>query len=665
MDEYLPPVVTKLKADLSDFVAGITEARALMKAFANDAKADMMEASRAAGSTSGMVMVTEMRKVIKNETDSLGDDIGSMLGDGTGGGVLDASAGRAGKGVAKSFLEGMKSMLMPGLIAVVIAALPTLATAIAGAIQLGMGLGFIGLGAFMLRNEASLIAAATRFRDKIAAVFRTAAAPMLGPLITALDKLGASFERLSPMISRAFAALAPAIEPLAVGIAGMMESMAPGLTNMLIAAGPVIAAFASELPGIGVALGEFFQMIADNSPTIIAFIHDMGRIFPAVLRVVTGFLAILIGIYGWISKLHSIMTKAGFETPFDAMETAGKSVWNWLSSVGPKIGAFFVGVGKSIADWATGAWDKISDAGVKIGEWFSALPGKVWAWLSSLPSTLYNAATAAIGAMLYGWAFGLTKLAMFWVGWVVSLPGLAVGAFNAFIEYVKGNIDKLVAFWEEAPPKIGKFLSDLWTTVSDWFVKTGIMVGEKARDMVTDFLKWWADLPTKVGEALSKLWTKMQEWATTFRNWGKDLGKDIIEGLVKGYLDTLQWAIDKFKAGIDKIKQGAREALDSHSPSREFAKMGADSMRGYVEGFLGENGLIKTAMKVLVEPVGGGAGYSAGQQLASAGTGAASSGGDDRPLLIQLLAPNGEVLLETLIPVAQQKKMRTGLTGLA
>lgn len=658
MDEYLPPVVTKLKADLSDFVAGITEARAIMKAFANDVRADMMEASRAAGSTSGMVMVTEMRKVVKNESDSIGDDIGDVLG----GDSSSRASDKAGQGVAKAFLAGVRGMMMPALVAIVIAALPTLATAVAGAIQLGIGLGFIGLGAFMLRNEVLLIAAATRFKDRVAAVFRTAAAPMLIPLINALNILGNQFERLAPMISAAFAAIAPAIEPLATGIAGMMENLAPGLTAMLVAAGPVIAAFASELPGIGTALGEFFQMIADNSPTIILFIHDMGRIFPAVLRVVTGFLEILIKVYDFITKLHAVMTKSGFETPFDSMETAGKAVWGWLSSVGPKIGHFFVDIGKDIADWATKAWDKISETGVKVGDWFSTLPGKVGNWLAGLPGVVMRAVQGALDGMLYAVGYGLTKLGMTYVAFVVSLPGMAAAAFNAFIEYIKGNIDKLVKFWDEAPPKIGKALEDLWISVSGWFVRTGIMVGQKAREMVQDFLRWWAGLPEDIGKALAKLWDKMQEWATTFRKWGMDLGKDIIKGLVQGYLDTLNWAIDKFKAGIEKIKQGARDALDSHSPSREFAKMGADSMRGYVQGFLGQNGLIKTAMKVLVEPVGGG--YSAGQQLASTGGGTPPPP-DDRPILIKLLAPNGEVLWEVLVPVAQQKKLRTGMTGLA
>jgi hypothetical protein len=38
---------------------------------------------------------------------------------------------------------------------------------------------------------------------------------------------------------------------------------------------------------------------------------------------------------------------------------------------------------------------------------------------------------------------------------------------------------------------------------------------------------------------------------------------------------------------------------------------------------------------------------------------------DTRPLLVQLLLPNGDKILELLIPSAQQKKMRTGVTGLA
>src|SRR5688572_15826846 len=145
-----------------------------MHAFARDVKAEMSEVARAAGSTSGMVLVTEMRKVVKSEVGGIGEEIGDLLGGGTGGGILDASGQNAGKAIATSFLTGMRGLLVPGIILVILAALPALTTAVAGAIQLGMGLGFIGLGAFMLRNEASLIAAATRFRDRVAAVFRTA-----------------------------------------------------------------------------------------------------------------------------------------------------------------------------------------------------------------------------------------------------------------------------------------------------------------------------------------------------------------------------------------------------------------------------------------------------------------------------------------------------------
>lgn len=666
MDEYLPPVVTKLKADLSDFVAGITEARAVMKAFANDVKSDMAEVSRSAGSHVAMPFVSELRKGIEAEAGSVGDDIGDMLGRGARG-DNSSPAGKAGASVASMFIAGMKSMMMPGLVAVVIAAAPAIATAIAGAIQLGMGMGIIGLGAFMLRNEATLMAAATRFKDRVSAVFRTAAAPMLGPLITALDILGRAFERLAPLINKAFAALAPAIVPLANGIAGMMENLAPGLTAMLVQAGPVIAAFASELPGIGTAIGEFFQMIADNTPIILLFIHDMGRTFPAVLRVVTGFLGILIMVYGWITKLHAIMTKAGFETPFDSMETAGRAVWGWLSSVGPKIGHFFVGLGEDIANWATKAWGEISEAGIKIGAWFSELPGKVGNWLAALPGKAADAVQRTVDGMFYAIGFGLTRIAMLWLGFLVSIPGMVRAAWDFIVQYVKDGVARAIEVYTTWPGKTAEILASLWETVSGWMARTGIMIGVKAREMVDELIAYWRTAPARAGKVLSDLWNAMLAWAKTFREWGINLGKDIVNGLIDGWLSRINWAIDKVKGAFEKIKQGARDALDSHSPSKEFAKMGVDSMRGWVEGFLDSKNLIGNAMRVLVQPVGSGDGYAAGRQLASSGTSSAPAGGgrDDRPILIQLLAPAGEVLWEVLVPVAQQKKNRTGLTGLA
>lgn len=666
MDEYLPPVVTKLKADLSDFVAGITEARAVMRSFARDVKADMAEATRSAGALTGTVFVTEVRKAITHETEGIGDDIGDALGMASKGDT-SSPAGRAGTSVGSMFLAGMRSMLMPAMIAIVVAALPTLATAVAGAIQLGMSLGFVGLGAFMLRNEASLIAAAIRFRERVAAVFRTASAPMLVPLIRALEILGATFDKLGPSINKVFAGLATTIEPLATGIAGMFENMAPGLTAMLVAAGPVLIAFAQELPGIGSALGEFFQMIANNSPEIIMFIHDMGRIFPAVLRVVTGFLQVLIDVYGWISKLHSIMTGAGFETPFDSMETAGKAAWSWLSSTGQKIGSFFADLGKDIADWAVDTWHDIEDFGKKAGVWFSELPGKVGNWLAALPGRVMGAVQSAMDAMLYALGFGLTRAGMFLIAWIMSQPGRIGAAWTFITNKMRQNWDDFVSLAQTVPGRVGNFMSELWTTVIDWMVRTGLSIGVKAREMVDELIKWWKTAPERTGNALLDLWNMLNKWAKTFRDWGLQLGKDMIKGLIDGYLGTLDWAVNKVKDAMKKIIQGAKEALDSRSPSRVFAELGEFSMLGWVQGFLGKEGMARAAMDALINPIGGDRGYSAGQQLASAGPGSSTGTGsrDDRPLLIQLLAPNGEVMLEALIPAAQQKKIRTGVTGLA
>lgn len=661
MDEYLPPVVTKLKADLSDFLAGIAEARAAMKAFAQDIKSDMLDASRSAGGLSGMAMITEMRTTIKQQTDSLGEELAEGLQE-----EIIPKMVKGGADAGMGFMQAFTKIGMPLLIFAIVAATPGIAAAIAGAIQLGIGMGFIALGAFMLRNEPALIAAATRFRDRVAAVFRTASAPMLGPFVRALDTLTASFERIGPSIARGFAALAPAIEPLAIGIAGMLEGMAPGLTALVVAAGPIITEFAKQLPGIGVSLGEFFQMIADNAPTIGAFISDMGRVIPAIVRGLSGMLDFLMGIYQIVHDIHTAMKGAGWETPFHGFVTSGKAVWAWISETGPKIGKWFEDLGGTISDWANEASDDIGEFIDDVGVWFSELPGKITAWLAPLPGQMGDIANQSVSALLFGWAFGLTRLAALWVGWVVSLPGIAAGAWNAFYGWMRGNVEIFVNTWATMPERVGIYYTAMWNlikqiSVAGWNSFYGWMRGN-----VEIFIGFWSAFPGRVVKFFTDMWPKLNSFAADMRGWAWGVGKAILEGLVQGYGAYLNWAIGKIKSGLESLKRGAREALGLASPSKVFAEMGRYTMQGYIQGIESERASLARTMRIFAAPDPGSAAVAG---LGAATAGMTPRGGDgasagDRPILVQLMLDGG-VLVEKLIEPAQKRKARTGQTGLA
>lgn len=661
MDEYLPPVVTKLKADLSDFLAGIAEARVAMKAFAQGVKEDMLDASRSAGSLSGMALVTEMRTVIKQQTETLGEEMAENFQE-----KIIPKMAKGGADAGMGFMQAFTKIGMPLLIAAIVAATPGIAAAIAGAIQLGLGMGFIGLGAFMLRNEPVLIEAANKLKERITKVFSTASAPMLGPLVTALDILGRSFERMAPNINKAFAALAPAIGPLALGLAKMMENMSPGFTDMLVKAGPLLEEFALQLPGIGTALGEFFQMIADHSPEIRAFIGDMGRVVPAIVRGLGMALGFLIGIYGIVSKVHATMREAGWETPLHGYVTTLKAAWKWMEETDPKIKKWFGDRVEDVKRWAGDTSEDIKKFTDDLGVWFSELPGKVGTWLSELPSKVGEIATRAVDTLLFAWGFGLTTLAALWVGWVISLPGRLKAAWDVFYNWMRGNVETFINGWASMPERVGIYYSVMWNSVKTisttaWNAFYGWM-----RNNIEIFINGWASMPERIGSFFTRLWVWLNGFAADMRSWGFRVGKALIEGLVEGYGAYLNWAIGKIKSGLESLKRGAREALGLASPSKVFAEMGRYTVQGYIQGVESERDALARTMRIF------GAGVPTNGEAGAVGVAAAAlqpRGGDgaaagDRPILVQLLLDGG-VLVEKLIEPAQRRKMRTGLTGLA
>lgn len=660
MDEYLPPVVTKLKADLSDFLAGIAEARAVMKAFAQGVRDDMLDASRSAGALSGMVMVTEMRTVIKQQTETLGEEMAENFQE-----KIIPKMAKGGADAGMGFMQAFTKIGMPLLIFAIVAATPGIAAAIAGIIQLGFGLGFIGLGAFMLRNEPVLIAAANKLKERITKVFSTASAPMLGPLVKALDIIAASFERLGPSISRGFAALAPAIVPLAEGLAGMMEAMAPGLTAMVVAAGPIIMEFAKQLPGIGVSLGEFFQMIADNAPTISAFISDMGRVIPAIVRGLSGMLNFLMGIYQHVHNIHAAMRGAGWETPFHGFVTSGKAAWSWISETGPKIGKWFVDLGGTISDWASDASDDIGEFVDDVGVWFGELPGKAGAALAALPGVVGRAISTAFDAAIYYATFGAIRLIQSQLNLPGQLMNIYTGAWRMVGSLTRQGVETVTNIVTELATRMGTLFARIWVEGTAFLRNLATDAGKFAGTAVNNILSWFAQLPERALAHFIATKNRIVGFVSSAGTWLYELGKDVIRGFVRGVENSVDSAVDAIRRAMDRIRRAAREALNSNSPSKVFMDIGVDTVKGYVLGIESERAALARSMRIF------GAGVPSGTAAMNLGAAAAgvSRGGDggsagDRPILVQLLL-DGKVLVEQLVEPAQQRKMRTGQSGLA
>lgn len=583
MDEYLPPVVTKLKADLSDLITGFVAAKAMVADFGRYADDTITNGMRNTGRNAGLAFADGLRSTAMGRlAEGFDRDVGGVLGK-----QAARSGAQAGAGMASSMFAAFRQMLMPLLIGWLILMSPVIITAVGAAISAGIGLAFIGIGALALKSQPALVAAATKLKETFVSVFKDAASPLEGPFLRALNILDNLVKTLGPSFKQIFAALAPAVEPIAKGFGDFMTAMMPGLIELAKGAAEVLKAMAGEGGTIGKAFGEMFLSIAKATPDILAFVDEAG---PALAD-----LLVFLGL---------------------AIEK-GAELYNNLSNFGRRLES--VGFGKPFGPLLH-LLDVAREGLRKLGEWLSTLPDKVAGWLASLPEKLKTLATRAFDEFFYAVGFGAGKV---------------------------------ISFFQELPGKLATLASELWAKVKEKWTAGVDFAVETVRT-----------LPGRAMTAVSELPGKIKEWAQGAGKWLYDAGKDMIRGLIAGIMDTTQAAIDAIKRAMGRIVQGANNAIERRSPPRVFVEMGRDSMRGYILGLVEEQGPLAHAWARMGGPARPILGRPGPVPALAAAGGAGGGGGGGEPILVQLLL-DGSVLVEKLIAPAQQRKTRTGSTGLS
>lgn len=314
----------------------------------------------------------------------LGEEIGEQLGDGITRGVdgkLRDSRGRfvkggeqAGDSVRKGLLRRMVSAAgdaasslvtnlgkgMSGLTSMIgsnpyiaaagialgvglaAAAAPALGAAIASATIAGGGLGLIGLGAFLLKEEPALKKAAKKLTDTVKTTFTQAAKPMLGPLVSALNILRTMIKDIGPEFQSMFSGLAKsgAIQALATGLAGLVTAALPGFQDLVKAAGPFLTVMAEQLPVIGAALSEFFTSIAASGPEAAIFFTDLVDFLAGTIILLGQFIAWLTVSYPKVRQffidavtwIQNAITKV--QEWYASTETARATIVNAFLAIG-------------------------------------------------------------------------------------------------------------------------------------------------------------------------------------------------------------------------------------------------------------------------------------------------------------------------------------------
>ncbi len=296
-------------------------------------------------------------------------------------------------------------------VALAAAAAPALGAALSSATILGSGLGLIGLGAWLLREEPKLKKAAEKLTKTMGDTFTKAAKPMLKPLVSALKIFRNLVTEIGPAVKWMFEEIggSGAIEALAKGLGGMIKAMIPGFEELVYVAGPFLKMFAEQLPIIGAALGTFFETIAGSSPEATLFFQDFIKLIAGIIVTLGQFIAWLTTSYPAVRKflLDSVawlqQTTASVREWFNSTEEArgrigaafaaigAAAVWLWLYILVPAFNGIVTAV-KAVAAAAVWLWQTIL---VPAFNGIAAAAVFVWQVLV----TAWNGITAAVTAV--------------------------------------------------------------------------------------------------------------------------------------------------------------------------------------------------------------------------------------------------------------------------
>lgn len=396
-----------------------------------------------------------------------------------------------------------------------------------------------------------------------------AAMPLMKPLTEALNDLAELARQLRPELTTIFTALAPAIPALTEGISGFVAEFLK-----LLAADPAalagmrdaLIAIGANLPQLGAALGELFAMLATNQNNVrnIGILFDILAFSIVQLGVGLTVLSTLLDyiIAGWTKVI-----------------TAGSAVISWIT------GTFVPGV--------VSMWNTVTSTGATVLAWFQALPGQIVAFLQGLPAMLGSLFTRALSAAAFAVGYGIGTIIKFFI----NLPGNILSALAALPGLIAGVFNRARS--------------------------TAVSVASTIVSGVVSILR---TLPGAAASAVSSVGSRILGVLRSIPGAARGIGADIIRGLISGINSMIGAAVAAARRAVGSIIDGAKSALGIGSPSKVFAAIGVDTLRGLAGG-LGNTQIVERAMSGVVDAVSGFGGLGmTSPTLSAAGVGSVGGG---------------------------------------
>jgi phage-related protein len=308
----------------------------------------------------------------------------------------------------------------------------------------------------------------------------------------------------------------------------------------------------------------------------------------------------------WIDGWKSLWNNT--KDAWNGIKNAVVDAWNatvaWLSSTWTSIKTFFVD-----------GWHSLTST---VSTWYTNTKNAILGFPAMLKQYLVD----SIHNAAYNFGYAVGSILRF----ILDLPGKAMNALKTLKDGVVNAWNAVVSFLTETVPalarNVGMWLYDMWhnaidavqnfvsysiTTVSELPGRIGDYITqtrdraiarfnelrdkavERVRNLVSSAREEAAKLPGQISNAISSVVSRTY-----------DIGRDMVYGMINGIKNAAHALWDAARSVVMDAWQGAKDALQSKSPSKKWAELGHDSAAGYQVGFDGYDltDSITTAVKM-------------------------------------------------------------------
>lgn len=312
----------EVRGDLKPFIRDLDkQVKKALKTFEKDIKAGL----------------SDSLKVSNSDTEKLGDDIGDGVGRG-----IRRKVGDKNKSPWINIAAALGSALDDGLSALpaevkaaivigIIASVPLVSAALAGATAAGLGFGVAGIGVALSSQFTQVQEAAAATGNTMREVLTRAAEPFAGAVVTALNEISEFFVDNEQLFSSIFDTASNFVGPITKSLLESLESFAVGVDGMGDKLGPFVEELADGIYTLISAVTQALEIIVNTGEEGQEGFRDMVYAIGSLIVGTARAVALFTELYG---VLRDIVQIAPVLNPlaaifFDASDKATQQTLKW------------------------------------------------------------------------------------------------------------------------------------------------------------------------------------------------------------------------------------------------------------------------------------------------------------------------------------------------